>query len=128
MMVTLMASASGGVQQAGFERLQSRLVFDLAAEKIACKACHNGDFCVDSPNVNWKVVPGTARFALQSGAMFNETVMNALNKGITQGLGQTIRLPLASATGVLGDVPLKSEGRVDTGAGFFGACLKPDLN
>ncbi len=92
------------------------------------KACHNGDFCVDSPNVNWKVVPGTARFALQNGAAFNGTVTNALNKGITQGLGQTIRLPLASATGVLGEVPLKSEGRVDTGAGFFGACLKPDTN
>ncbi len=92
------------------------------------KACHNGDFCVDSPNVDWNVVPGTERFALQNGASFNGTVMGALNSGITQGLGQTIRLPLASATGVLGDVPLKSEGRVDTGAGFFGACLKPDLN
>jgi hypothetical protein len=92
------------------------------------KACHNGDFCVDSPKVDWKVVPGTAQFALQSGAAFNETVMNALNRGITEGLGQTIRLPLASATGVLGDVPLKSEGRVDVGAGYFGACLKPDLN
>ncbi len=92
------------------------------------KACNNGDFCAESPNVNWSVVPGTARFALQNGAAFNQTVMNALNDGISGTLGSTVRLPLASATGVLGSVPLRSEGRVDTGAGFFGACLEVDPN
>lgn len=92
------------------------------------KACNNGDFCAESPNVNWSVVPGTARFALENGAAFNETVMDALNDGISGALGSTVRLPLASATGVLGSVPLRSEGRVDTGAGFFGACLEVDAN
>lgn len=92
------------------------------------KACNNGDFCASNPNVNWSVVPGTARFALQNGAAFNQTVMNALNEGISGALGSTVRLPLASATGMLGSVPLRSEGRVDTGAGFFGACLEVDAN
>ncbi len=88
-------------------------------------ACDNGDFCVQNPDVNWNVVPGSGRFALRESSLFHEVVNQGLNDAIVGSLSNGMRLPLSSGTGPLGLSPLVSEGRVDAGPGYFGACLKP---
>jgi hypothetical protein len=91
------------------------------------RACHNGDFCAENPRVSSTLVPGTGRGAL-SGGWISDKIGEAIRDGVREGLGSAIRLPLASATGVLGSVPLRAQGRVDVGAGYFGACLEVDPN
>jgi hypothetical protein len=88
------------------------------------KACNGGDFCMDNPTVNWKVVPGSERFALKPNSFLNNFVNEKIQSTINSALSDTIRLPLTSGVGPLAAVPLEAEGRVDTGPGFFGACLK----
>jgi hypothetical protein len=88
------------------------------------KACNGGDFCMDNPAVNWKVVPGSERFALRPSSMLNNIVNETIQNSINSALSDTIRLPLASGVGPLATIPLEAEGRIDTGPGFFGACLK----
>ncbi len=88
------------------------------------KACNGGDFCMDNPSVNWKVVPGSERFALRPNSMFNSIVNETIQSSINNALSDTIRLPMASGVGPLANIPLEAEGRIDQGPGFFGACLK----
>jgi hypothetical protein len=88
------------------------------------KACNGGDFCMDNPQVDWKVVPGTERFALRPTSMLNSMATEGIQSAINKSLSDTIRIPMASGVGPLANVPLEAEGRVDTGLGFFGACLK----
>lgn len=88
------------------------------------KACNGGDFCMDNPKVDWKVVPGSERFALRPSSMLNSIVNETIQSSINNALSDTIRLPLASGVGPLATVPLEAEGRIDQGPGFFGACLK----
>lgn len=91
------------------------------------KACENGDFCIDEPDPNWSVVEGTESGALRPKSAFNTTVRNGLDAAINGALGKVIRIPMASAvSGPLADVPLRAEGRVDSGPGYFGACLEVD--
>ncbi len=88
-------------------------------------ACDNGDFCVKDPEINWNVVPGTERFAFRPSSMLNSTVNDAINGLIKKTLSESIRIPLSNEAGALANFPLQSEGRVDAGPGYFGACLKP---
>lgn len=88
------------------------------------KACNGGDFCMDNPDVDWKVVPGSERFALRPSSFFRGMVDEKIQSAINGAIGDTIRLPLTSGVGPLANIPLEAEGRVDTGPGFFGACLK----
>ena len=88
------------------------------------KACNGGDFCMDKPDVNWSVVPGSERFALRPNSMLNGIVEDNIQSAINGAIGETIRIPMATSVGPLASVPLEAEGRVDTGPGFFGACLR----
>jgi hypothetical protein len=88
------------------------------------KACNGGDFCMDNPDVNWSVVPGSERFALRPESMLNGLVQSNIQSAINGAIGDTIRIPMATSVGPLASVPLEAEGRVDTGPGFFGACLR----
>ncbi len=88
------------------------------------KACNGGDFCMDNPAVDWKVVPGSERFALRPSSILSNIVNDTIQSSINKALSDTIRLPMASGVGPLATIPLEAEGRIDTGPGFFGACLK----
>jgi len=90
------------------------------------RACHNGDFCAENPRVTPTLVAGTGRGALAGSDWISNKISEAIQDGVRDALGSAIRLPLASATGVLGAVPLRAQGRVDVGAGYFGACLEVD--
>lgn len=91
---------------------------------FAPKACSNGDFCMENPDIKWNVVPGSERFNLQDGSFLKKFITNKLNDAITGSLKNTIRLPMAQGVGPLASVPLQAEGRVDSGPGYFGACLE----
>ena len=87
--------------------------------------CENGDFCLKDGDAKWSVVPGTARYALKESSWFNGIVRKTVDKKLNEILGQTIRIPLSSATsGPMSMIPLEAEGRIDKGPGYFGACLK----
>lgn len=88
------------------------------------KACNGGDFCMDNPDVQWKVVPGSERFALRPTSLLNDIVNETIQSQINGAIGDTIRIPMTSNVGPLASIPLEAEGRVDTGPGFFGACLR----
>jgi hypothetical protein len=88
-------------------------------------ACDNGDFCVKDPEINWKVAPGTERFAFRPSSQLNSTVNDTINGLIKKTLSESIRIPLSNEAGAMANFPLESEGRVDAGPGYFGACLKP---
>lgn len=88
------------------------------------KACNGGDFCMDNPDVKWSVVPGSERFALRPSSPLNGIVESSIQNAINGAIGDAIRIPMASSVGPLASVPLEAEGRVDTGPGFFGACLR----
>lgn len=88
------------------------------------KACHNGDFCMESPDVNWSVVPGSGSQGLGDDSWLQSLITGEIGKALNSTLGNTIRIPLASGAGALTNVPLQAEGRVDSGPGFFGACLE----
>ncbi|MBD64862.1 MAG: hypothetical protein CME62_06625 [Halobacteriovoraceae bacterium] len=87
-------------------------------------ACGNGDFCISEAEVDWEVVPGTERYALKQTSFFHGKVMEALNDNIAKATGETIQLPMASVVPGLENMPLRAEGRVDTGPGFFGICME----
>jgi hypothetical protein len=88
------------------------------------KACHNGDFCMENPDVNWAVVPGSGSQGLGDDSWLQSIITGEIGKALNGALGNTIRIPLASGAGALANVPLQAEGRVDSGPGFFGACLE----
>lgn len=88
------------------------------------KACNGGDFCMDHPDASWSVVPGSERFAMRPDSMLHGIVTDKINDAMNGAIGNTIRIPMASGVGPLANVPLEAEGRVDTGPGFFGACLR----
>lgn len=86
------------------------------------KACHNGDFCMDKPDVKWNVVPGTERFGMKESSFFHGIITGKINDAIKNAMSNQIRIPLASA--VNSPVPLQAQGKVDSGPGYFGACLE----
>jgi hypothetical protein len=88
------------------------------------KACSNGDFCMENPDIKWNVVPGTERFGLSDSSFLKKIITNKLNEAITGSMKNTIRLPMAQGVGPLASIPLQAEGRVDSGPGYFGACLE----
>ncbi len=88
------------------------------------KACNNGDFCMESPDVNWSVVEGSGSQGLGDDSWLQSIITGEIGKALNSTLGNTIRIPLASGAGALAHVPLQAEGRVDSGPGFFGACLE----
>lgn len=90
------------------------------------KACHNGDFCIDQPQVTWNLVRGSAEGWLKDPAMRGQ-VTKAIDKAINEAMSKSFRIPFGSATsGLMSEIPLKAEGRTKTGAGYFGVCLKED--
>lgn len=91
---------------------------------FAPKACSNGDFCMENPDIKWNIVPGSERFSLQDGSFLKKMITNKLNDAITGSMKNTIRLPMGQGVGPLANIPLQSEGRVDSGPGYFGACLE----
>ncbi len=88
------------------------------------KACNGGDFCMDKPDVNWSVVPGTERFSLRPGGFLTGIVTEGIQSAVNGAISNTIRIPLTSNVGPLAGIPLEAEGRTDSGPGFFGACLR----
>ncbi len=88
------------------------------------KACHGGDFCMDNPDVNWQVVPGSERFGLRPSSFFHDMISGRIQEALTSAVGDSIRIPMASGVGPLASIPLEAEGRVDSGPGYFGACLR----
>lgn len=86
------------------------------------KACHNGDFCMDKPDAKWSVVPGTERFGMKESSFFHGIITSKIDEAIKGAMQNQIRLPLASS--VNSPIPLQAEGRVDSGPGYFGACLE----
>lgn len=86
------------------------------------KACHNGDFCMDKPDAKWSVVPGTERFGMKEDSFFHNIITSKIDGAIKSAMQNQIRLPLASS--VNSPIPLQAEGRVDSGPGYFGACLE----
>lgn len=86
--------------------------------------CGEGDFCLENGDANWSVVPGTARYALKESSWLNGIVRKTIDKQLNKLVSETIKLPLTTNTGPLSMVPLKAEGRIDTGPGYFGACLE----
>jgi hypothetical protein len=80
---------------------------------------------VKDPEINWKVAPGTERFAFRPSSQLNSTVNDTINGLIKKTLSESIRIPLSNEAGAMANFPLESEGRVDAGPGYFGACLKP---
>lgn len=90
------------------------------------KACHNGDFCIDQPQVTWNVVRGSEQGWLKDPVM-RAQVTKAIDKSINEAMSKAFRIPFASATsGFMAEIPLKAEGRTKSGAGYFGVCLKED--
>ena len=86
------------------------------------KACHNGDFCMDKPDAKWSVVPGTERFGMKESSFFHNIITSKIDGAIKTAMSNQLRLPLAS--GVNSPVPLQAQGQVDSGPGYFGACLE----
>lgn len=90
------------------------------------KACNNGDFCIDQPNVTWNIVRGSEQGWLADPFMRGQ-VTTAINRSIHEAMSKTFRIPFASATsGFMSEIPLKAEGRIKAGNGYFGVCLKED--
>lgn len=90
------------------------------------KACYNGDFCIDQPNVTWSIVSGTEQGWLKD-PFLRGKITDSINKSIHDSMSKTFRIPFASATsGFMADIPLRAEGRTKAGAGYFGVCLKEE--
>ncbi len=109
----------GGVF-AGIGKIGGDINFEIGFTPNFC----DGDFCIENGTANWNVVPGTARYALRDSSFLNGIVRGEIDKQLTKVLGETIRIPLSRSQGPLANVPLVPDGRVDTGPGYFGACLK----
>ena len=97
--------------------------FDIGFE-FKPKACSNGDFCMDDVKADWSIVPGTERFDLRESSWWDKIIKDKINDAMTNAVKETIRIPMASGVGPLGNVPLQAEGRVDAGPGYFGVCLE----
>ncbi len=90
------------------------------------KACHNGDFCIDDPRITWNLVNGSETGLLKD-PFIRAKATDVINKAINGAMSTSLRIPLASATdGIIAKVPLRSEGRVRSGPGYFGVCLEQD--
>jgi hypothetical protein len=86
--------------------------------------CDDGAFCLENGNAIWKVVPGTARYALKESSFFSGIVKSTIDKKLNEMISETIKIPLSSGSGPMAMIPLEAEGRIDKGPGYFGACLK----
>lgn len=86
--------------------------------------CGQNEFCLENGQANWNVVDGTARHALRERSFFNGMVRRKIDEKLNGLIKETIRIPLSTSTGPMSMIPLEAEGRIDKGAGFFGACLK----
>lgn len=89
------------------------------------KVCDNGDFCLGRTSSSVRVVPGSERFDLVPGSSLRTRIVNTLKTSINTALSDSLRIPLASSLETASPLALEPDGRVDTGAGFFGACLRP---
>ncbi|MBD64863.1 MAG: hypothetical protein CME62_06630 [Halobacteriovoraceae bacterium] len=96
--------------------------FDIA---YTPEVCNGGDFCLNNGNVNWNVVPGTARFALKDSSILNGIVVGKINDTLQETLSESIQIPLTTEDSPMANIPLVSEGRVDRGPGYFGMCMQP---
>ncbi len=97
------------------------------------KACHNGDFCLDDPIpdvvLTESSVGGALRKKENGGLGFRDMVLDRMKDAILGAATSFTRIPFASAvSGPLAQIPLKAQGQVDAGNGFFGVCLEPDNN
>lgn len=97
------------------------------------KACHNGDFCLDDPIPDVKLYESTVGGALRTpengGLGFREMVLDRMRGAILGAATSFTRIPFASAvSGPMAQIPLRAQGQVDVGNGFFGVCLEPDNN
>lgn len=95
------------------------------------KACHNGDFCLEDPIpdvvLNESSVGGALRKKENGGLGFRDMVLDRMRGAILGAAQNFTRIPFASAvSGPLSQIPLKAQGQVDVGNGFFGVCLEPD--
>lgn len=95
------------------------------------KACHNGDFCLEDPIPDVVLTESTVGGALRKkengGLGFRDMVLDAMKGAILGAATSFTRIPFASAvSGPLAQIPLKAQGQIDVGNGFFGVCLEPD--
>jgi hypothetical protein len=97
------------------------------------KACHNGDLCLDDPIpdviLTESSVGGALRKKENGGLGFRDMVLDRMKGAILGAATSFTRIPFASAvSGPLAQIPLRAQGQVDAGNGFFGVCLEPDNN
>ena len=109
-----------GAVFAGQGKIGGDIDFDISFDPGFCGT----DFCLQNGNASWKVVPGTAQYALRDSSFFNGLVKKTVDKKINEIIKGTIRIPVASDKGPLARIPFVPEGRTDKGNGFFGACMK----
>lgn len=83
----------------------------------------NGDFTLGRTSASLRVVPGSERFDLVRDSSLRSTIINTIQNAASNALKNSVRIPFASGLQGSSPVPLRPQGRVDTGPGFFGACL-----
>ncbi len=88
------------------------------------KVCGAGDLCIDKPKVKWAVAPGSCRLAICKESWLSSRVISSIDESITEALKDTLKIPLASGIAGLSGLPIRAEGRVDAGPGYFGICLE----
>ena len=84
----------------------------------------NGDFTLGRTTARLSVVPGSERFDLVRGSSLREKIMNTIQTAASDALKNSVRIPFASGLQNGSPIPLRPRPRVDTGPGFFGACLE----
>lgn len=87
------------------------------------RICENGDFCLGRTTSSLTVVPGTERFDLVPSSTLRTRIMSTLESAVSDALRNSIRIPFSSRLQNTGSIPLRPDGRTDTGPGYFGACL-----
>lgn len=106
---------------AGIGRFGGDFTLDLS---YVPEVASNGDFTLGRTTAKLRVVPGSERFDLVPSSSLRGTIMNTIETAASNALKNSVRIPFAGSLGSAGPVKLRPKGRVDTGAGFFGACLE----
>lgn len=106
-----------GAVFAGQGKVGGDINFDIAFTPGICE----GSFCLQDARPEWSVVDGTARFSLQESSFFNGIVRRTIDSTLGDMINGALRVPLVSS-GLMSQLPVIPDGRIDMGPGYFGAC------